>query len=56
VGARDARFNSNALASLEVVSSRIARAVVHIETNIMAEVVGEKSGDGLVTVRCVVRA
>lgn len=44
------------MASLQVVPSGITRAVVHIEANIMAKVVREKGGDGLVAVSYAFRA
>jgi len=38
----DERFNGNTVACLEVISSGISRAVMHIETNVMAQMVREK--------------
>lgn len=35
------RFNSNALPRLEAVTSRIAWAIVHVQSDVVSEVVGE---------------
>ncbi len=37
----DERFNGNTVACLEVISSGISRAVMHIEANVMAQMVRE---------------